>query len=171
MNPENWPGGDLTPDLCDAFPGVQVLAPEFIHFGAVDTFWGPIDTVRCLEDNSKVKQVLNTPGEGRVLVVDGGASMHVALLGDQIAEAAVANRWSGVLINGCVRDCIRLSELPLGVLGLNTHPRKTEKLDRGVIGVELSFAGCVFRPGFWLYADANGVVVSETELDLSQISR
>ncbi|CAD0319184.1 ribonuclease E activity regulator RraA [Xanthomonas hortorum] len=155
-----------TPDLCDRFPEVHVAEPLFRHFGGRAAFSGPIATVRCFEDNSRVRELAATLGDGRVLVVDGQGSLKHALLGDQIAAQAVANGWAGVLIHGCVRDVEILATLPLGVLALGACPRRTERRDLGEVEVPVNFAGVAFVPGHWLYADANGVLVAALPLSL-----
>ncbi|WP_319460373.1 ribonuclease E activity regulator RraA [Micromonospora sp. RTP1Z1] len=127
--------------------------------GGVAAFAGPAVTVRCFEDNALVKAVLAEPGEGRVLVVDGGGSVHTALMGDLIAGSAVANGWAGVVINGAVRDVAALRALPLGVKALGTNPRKSAKTGVGERDVPLSFGNCVFHPGAEVHCDDDGVVV------------
>jgi regulator of ribonuclease activity A len=154
-----------TPDLCDAFPDdVHVADPVFRVYGGRDFFGGRIVTIRCFEDNSKVKEQVALPGKGKVLVVDGGGSLRRALLGDQLAEQAVANGWEGILINGCLRDVQIIATLDLGVQALASHPMKTEKRGLGDVDVPVTFAGLTFIPGHCLYADANGVVVSSKML-------
>ena len=155
-----------TTDLCDAHPGVQVAEPVFRHFGGRRRFAGPVATVLCLEDNSRVREAVGEPGAGRVLVVDGGASLQCALLGDLLGEKAVGNGWSGVIVNGCVRDSARLGELPLGVMALATHPRRSEKRGHGERDVAVRFAGVTFHPGDFLYADEDGLILSGTALSL-----
>lgn len=149
-----------TPDLCDAHPEVQVVEPRFRGFGGRVAFHGAIATVRCHEDNSRVRELAGTPGQGRVMVVDGGGSLRRALLGDQIAANAARNGWAGFLIHGAVRDIEVLAQLDLGVQALAAHPMKTEKRGLGEVDVPVGFAGVDFHPGHWLYADANGVIVS-----------
>jgi len=149
-----------TPDLCDAFPEVQVAEPVFRGYGGRPAFAGPAATVKCFEDNSRVRELAATPGEGRVIVVDGGGSLRRALLGDQIATNAVKHGWSGFLIFGCVRDVEALAALPLGVQALAAHPMKTEKRGLGEVDVPVAFAGVSIAPGDWIYADANGVIVA-----------
>lgn len=155
-----------TPDLCDRFPEVVIAEPLFRRFGGRVAFSGPIVTVRCLEDNSRVGEQVRSPGEGRVLVVDGQGSLRHALLGDQLAASAVANGWAGLLIHGCVRDVEILATLPLGVQALAACPRKTDKRGLGEVGVPVNFAGVAFVPGYWVYADDNGVLLSPTPLAL-----
>lgn len=155
-----------TPDLCDAHPElVRVAYPIFRSYGGRDFFSGRIVTVKCFEDNSKVKQLVATPGRGQVMVVDGGGSLRRALLGDQLARQAVDNGWEGLLINGCLRDVQIIATLDLGVQALASHPVKTDKRDLGDVDVPVEFAGIRFCPGEWLYGDANGVVVSSRSLD------
>ena len=153
-----------TPDLCDQFPDVQVAEPVFRDFGGQTRFAGPAVTVKCLNDNSRVRELAATPGEGRVIVVDGGGSLRRALLGDMIAANAVKHGWAGFLIFGCVRDVEILSTLPLGVLALAAHPMKTDRRDLGEVDVPVAFAGVSVTPGDWIYADANGVIVARTRL-------
>lgn len=150
-----------TPDLADEFPGeVRAVQMQFRNFGAIDQFAGAVVTVKCFEDNSLVKNLVGTPGEGRVIVVDGGGSLRQALLGDMLAEKAVANGWSGLVINGAVRDVDQISTMALGVKALGTTPLKTDKLGAGQQDVEIEIGGVVFRPGDWVYADNNGVLVA-----------
>ena len=155
-----------TPDLCDQYPHlVRVVEPIFSNYGGRERFWGPIVTVKCLEDNSKVKQLLGTPGLGRVLVVDAGGSMRRACLGDMLAEQGVANGWSGILMYGCIRDVDDIMALDIGVQALGVHPMKTDKKDIGEIDVAVTFAGVTFNPGDYCYADNNGIIVSSKPLE------
>lgn len=132
---------------------------QFRQFGAHRVFSGPAATLRCFEDNALLKSTVSGPGEGRVLVVDGGGSVHTALMGDMIATIAADNGWSGVVINGAVRDVAVLAELPLGIKALGSNPRKSAKDGAGETGVEVSFGGATFRPGDQVFCDDDGVVV------------
>jgi len=149
-----------TPDLCDAHPGVSVAEPLFRDFGGSPAFCGRIRTVCCLEDNSRVRDLVGQDGQGCVLVVDGGGSLRRSLLGDQLAVRAVEQGWAGLLVNGGVRDVEALALLPIGIKALAATPMKTERRDLGEADVPVSFAGVDFTPGAWLYADSNGVIVS-----------
>jgi regulator of ribonuclease activity A len=150
-----------TPDLCDAHPElVRVCEPMFINFGGREAFAGEIVTIKCHEDNSLVKENAGKPGKGKVMVVDGGGSLRRALLGDMIAEQAVKNGWEGLVIYGCVRDVDALAELDLGVQAIAAIPLKTEKRGIGDLNVPVTFAGVCFKPGEYVYADNNGIVVS-----------
>ena len=156
---------DITPDLCDEYPDlVRVLEPMLANYGGREAFGGEIVTVKCFEDNSLVKQYLGTPGEGKVMVVDGGGSLRKALLGDMIAESAVENGWRGVIINGCIRDVSTIATFELGVQALASVPLKTEKRGMGDYNVPVTFGGVTFNPGEYVYADSNGVVVSARPL-------
>lgn len=155
----------VTPDLCDEFPEVHVVEPGFRNFGGVEAFGGEIVTVKCFEDNSIVKEQVAQPGQGRVMVVDGGGSRRAALLGDMLAEKAAANGWSGLVIFGCIRDVDVIGKTSLGVQALATHPRKTEKRGAGDLNVPVTFHGTTFQPGHFIYADNNGIVVSEKDLN------
>jgi len=154
-----------TTDLCDTHPNnVQVSEIQWLNFGGEAAFCGEIVTVKCFEDNSLVKEHCGKPGQGKVLVVDGGASMRRALLGDMIAADAVNNGWAGLVINGCVRDIEILMTLKLGVKALGAIPLKTEKRGLGYYNVPLRFSGVDFMPGHYLYADTNGVIVSAQQI-------
>lgn len=156
---------DITPDLCDQYPDlVRVLEPMLANYGGREAFAGEIVTVKCFEDNSLVKEYLGAPGQGKVMVVDGGASLRKALLGDMIAESAVKNGWQGVIIYGCIRDVSTISTLDLGVQALATVPLKTEKRGIGDYNIPVTFGGVTFHPGEYVYADSNGVVVSARPL-------
>ncbi|WP_407569980.1 ribonuclease E activity regulator RraA [Deinococcus altitudinis] len=155
-----------TTDLSDRHPQVQIAAPVFRDFGGRVAFAGPAFTVRVFEDNTPVRAALETPGQGRVLVVDGGASLNCALLGDVLGTLAVRNGWAGVVVNGCVRDSVALTSLPLGVKALATHPRRSGKGDSGEQDISLMFAGVSIEPGNWIYADADGLLVSSEALSL-----
>lgn len=152
---------DLSDRLADA---AQVAAPLFRDFGGRTRFSGPISTIKCFEDNSLVRAALEEPGDGRVLVVDGGGSMRCALLGDQLAALAVKNGWSGVLVNGCIRDSEAIAETDLGVKALAAHPRKSVKRGHGERDVLVRFAEVSFNPAHYLYADPDGVVITEQEV-------
>jgi len=154
-----------TADLCDDHSGeVQIAEPVFHDYGGVLAFHGPIETIHTFEDNSKVRELVGQPGNGRVLVVDGGGSKRCALLGDNLAAMAVENGWAGVVINGCIRDSHLIAEMPLGVKALATHPLKSVKRDLGDVGAPVRFAGVTFQPGHTLYADLDGIIVSEKSL-------
>lgn len=138
---------------------LQSVARQFLSLGGRTAFSGPIRTVRCFEDNVVLKSVLSSPGDGAVLVVDGGGSLKRALMGDMIAELAVDNGWSGVLINGAVRDRAALAQLPLGVKALGSNPRKSVKEGAGDKDLEVKFDDVTFRPGAMVYCDEDGILV------------
>jgi regulator of ribonuclease activity A len=149
-----------TSDLFDAHAAVaQTCETQLRSFGSVAAFSGRIATVRCLEDNVLVKQRVAEPGEGRVLVVDGGGSYRCALVGDNVAGAALANGWAGLVLNCCVRDTAELAELGLGILALGTNPKPSAKTGAGELDVPVTFGGCTFTPGATLHADGDGLVV------------
>lgn len=149
-----------TADLLDEHgERAAVCALALRHFGRVHVFEGEIATVRCFEDNVLVKQRVSEPGHGRVLVVDGGGSLRVALLGDNLAGLAVANGWAGLVIHGCVRDVSALGELDVGINALGSNPRPSGKHGDGEIDVPVTFGGVTFAPGAMLYSDEDGIVV------------
>ena len=156
----------ITPDICDAHPEVRVLDPLFVNFGAIEAFCGPVRTVKCFEDNSRVKEAVSEPSAGAVLVVDAGGSLRCALLGDMLAEKAADNGWAGVIMYGCVRDVDALAEIDLGVQALGAHPRRSEKHGAGQRDISVTFAGVTIEPGQWLYADNNGILIADQRLTL-----
>ncbi len=154
-----------TADLIDDYGAeLESCETQFRSYGARTRFAGVVETVRCDADNALVKSVLATPGEGRVLVVDGGGSLRTALMGDMIAASAVENHWAGVVINGAVRDVVALRDLDLGVKALGSNPRKSAKDGAGETGVPVVFGGAEFRPGAWLYSDEDGIVLASRGL-------
>jgi regulator of ribonuclease activity A len=158
-----------TCDLCDTHKNdssgaFRLLPPVFCDFGARRRFAGLVSTVKCFEDNTLVKAAVDSPGEGRVLVVDGGASLRRALLGGNLGAAAAHNGWAGVLIDGCVRDVAELALCHIGIRALAAMPLPTEKRSEGQRDVAVQIQGVWVRPGDWLYADEDGVVISATPL-------
>jgi regulator of ribonuclease activity A len=154
-----------TADLCDAFPGlVQVAEPLFRGYGGLEKFAGPIETVRVHEDNTLVRETLETPGRGRVLVVDGGGSLKCALVGGRLAGLAQSNGWSGVIVNGCIRDAVEIGQLRVGIRALNAVPMRSGKKGAGERGSTVSFAGVTFAPGCFIYVDSDGMLVAERDL-------
>jgi regulator of ribonuclease activity A len=154
-----------TTDLSDAHPDAQVCEPLFSDFGGRRAFHGPIATLKVFEDNGPVRAALERPGAGHVLVVDGGGSRRCALVGGLLGKLAQDNGWAGIVVYGCVRDVAELAQCDLGVKAIAAHPRKSEKgLHGGRTDRAVTFAGVVFRPGAWLYADADGIVVADRAL-------
>ncbi len=154
-----------TTDLCDAHPDVRVFEPVFRSFGGASAFGGALATVKAPDDNSLVRKALEEPGGARVLVVDGGGSLRCALVGGNLAALGAANGWAGIVVFGCGRDVAELRAANIGVLALARHPRKSDKRGLGERDVPLTFAGVTLRPGEFLYADEDGVIVSGRALD------
>ncbi len=151
-----------TCDLCDAHerdPALRVLPPLFRAFGGAAAFQGPAATLQCFEDNSLLRAALEEAGNGRVLVIDGGASMRCALVGGNLAALGVRNGWAGIVVDGCVRDEAEMAALPIGVRALALHPRRSEKRGEGRRDVAVRLQGVVVKPGDWIVADADGVIV------------
>ena len=156
-----------TCDLCDAHKDGQtprVLPPVFTDFGGRGRFCGPVSTVKCFEDTSLVKEAVDSPGHGRVLVVDGGGSLRRALVGGNLGAAAARNGWAGVVVDGCVRDVAELAACATGIRALAAVPLPTVKREEGQRDVPVQVQGTWVRPGDWLYADADGIVVAERAL-------
>jgi regulator of ribonuclease activity A len=149
-----------TADLVDEIgPDVRSCDVQFRQFGGRTQFAGPISTVRCVQDNALLKSVLSTPGDGGVLVIDGDASLHTALVGDVIAEFAHTNGWAGLIVHGAVRDAAALRNIDLGIKALGTNPRKSSKTGAGKRDVTVTFGGVQFVPGDIAYSDDDGIVV------------
>jgi regulator of ribonuclease activity A len=153
-----------TCDLCDVNKGALgatffVLPPVFANYGALAAFDGTVATVKCFEDNSLVKVALDEPGNGRVLVVDGGGSLRRALVGGNVAAAAAKNGWAGVVVDGAVRDAAELAATRVGIRALALVPLPTEKRNQGEREVAVQIQGVWVRPGDRLVADADGIVV------------
>jgi regulator of ribonuclease activity A len=158
-----------TCDLCDAHEGdtsgkFRVLPPVFRDFGMARPFCGPVQTLRALEDNSRVREAVNSPGEGRVLVVDAGGSLRRALVGGNLAVAAAKNGWAGIVVDGCVRDVAELRAAGIPVRALALMPLRTDKRGEGQAGESVQIQGVWVRPGDWLYADEDGMVVADCAL-------
>ena len=158
-----------TPDLCDQYEAelgksVRVVAPMFQRYGGRAAFSGEIVTLKIFEDNTLVREIFNEPGNGKVLVIDGGGSLRCALVGDQLAILAQKNGWEGVVVYGCIRDSGDINGIDIGVRALNTHPQKTVKKGIGERNLPVTFGGVTFHPGEWLYADEDGVLVSGKSL-------
>lgn len=157
----------VTPDLCDAHPElVRVVEPLFTNYGGRSAFGGEILTIKCHEDNSLVKEQVGNPGNGRVMVVDGGGSLRCALLGDMLAAKAVENGWAGIIIYGCIRDVDDIRTMDLGVQALRTIPIKSNRQGRGDLNIPVTFGGVTFRPGEYVYADNNGIIVASEALSM-----
>jgi regulator of ribonuclease activity A len=155
----------VLPDLCDANEEiVRVAEPVFSSFGGRTAYGGVIETIKCFEDNSLVADRVGEPGEGRVLVVDGGGSRRCALVGDNLAAKASANGWRGIIVYGCVRDVDELARIDVGVHALSAHPLRSVKKGVGERDRAVTFAGVTFVPGHYVYADRNGVIVAPRPL-------
>jgi len=154
-----------TADLYDAFADeLDVAAPVFHDFGRREAFSGPAATLKVFEDNTLVRAALESPGDGRVLVVDGGGSLRCALVGDKLARLSIDNGWAGLIINGCIRDSREIERMDIGIKALATHPAKSAKRGEGQEGITVAFAGVAFAPGRFVYADADGIVVADSDL-------
>ena len=154
-----------TTDLSDAHEEkLKYPDPIFQDFGGRIAFHGPVLTLKTFEDNTKVRAAVEQPGDGRVLVIDGGGSLRCALFGGNLAVLAAKNGWAGVVVNGCVRDGDELAAEAVGIKALGAHPRKSVKRDLGEFDVAVTFAGVTINSGDWLYGDRDGIVISTNKL-------
>ncbi|EOA05502.1 ribonuclease activity regulator protein RraA [Herbaspirillum frisingense GSF30] len=159
-----------TCDLCDANEDklasgtLHVLPPIFASFGRRQAFSGPARTLKVFEDNVLVRATLETPGNGQVLVVDGGGSLRCALVGGNLAQLAQDNGWAGILVNGCVRDAAELNACDVGIRALASHPQRSFRKGAGDADIKVGIAGVAVYPGDWIYADVDGVLVARTPL-------
>jgi len=152
-----------TADLCDEHYDngyIQICQPVFSDFGGHQQFHGKIHTVQCFEDNSKVREAVSKEGQGGVLIVDAGASLRCAMLGDILAAKAVENGWSGIILNGLIRDSDELSSMQLGIKALGAFPLKSTKRGMGNVDIPVAFAGVRFVPGDYVFADKDGIIAS-----------
>lgn len=154
-----------TADLCDEHSeNIQIAQPGMLSYGGKARFAGRIVTIKLFEDNSLLRDMLDNAGEGQVIVVDGGGSMRCALLGDMLADKAVSNGWGGLVINGCIRDSADIARMDIGIRALGTHPLKSVKRGIGEANVPVSFSSVLFKPGNYLYADEDGIIVAKEPL-------
>ncbi len=157
-----------TADLCDIYSDdVIIMHQQFKSYGKEESFYGEISTIKCFNDNSKVREAVNSEGSNKVLVVDGNASTDCALLGDMLAEAAFKNNWSGIIVNGCIRDSDVIANIGIGVFALSTIPIKSIKKNVGDVDIDVSFMNVTFKPGDYIYADLDGIILSNKKLDIS----
>jgi len=157
-----------TADLYDEYgDDLKVALPIFRDYGGKKIFHGPISTIKAFEDNSLVRKVLEEPGDGRVLIIDGDESLRCAMVGDMLAKLGMENGWAGIIVFGCIRDADVISKIDIGVKALNTNPRKSLKQGLGVKDVPVTFAGITFNVGEYVYADIDGVIVSENKINFS----
>lgn len=159
-----------TTDICDANENLisqgilRVCAPIFQLYGGVVKFQGPAVTLKVFEDNTWVRTLLDEPGQGRVLVIDGGGSLRCALVGGNLGVLAEKNGWAGILVNGCVRDTRELAESKIGIRALAAHPQKSVKRNVGERDLIVDFAGTTVKPGDMIYADEDGILVADQAL-------
>jgi regulator of ribonuclease activity A len=154
-----------TADLCDRYwPNLALCTAQFRSFGRRQTFHGPVETVQVFEDNVLVKEAIESVAAGTVLVVDGGGSLRCALVGGNLAATAARRALAGIIVYGCVRDVVELAVLDVGILALGACPVRSEKKRTGARGVPLRFGGVEWRPGMYVYADPDGVIVSPVPL-------
>ena len=159
-----------TTDICDAHEDklgagtLTVLPPVFISFGKLAHFAGPAHTLKVFEDNVLVRAALETPGNGQVLVIDGGGSLRCALVGGNLAVLAEKNGWAGMLVYGCVRDTEEINACSIGVRALAAHPQRSVRNGVGENNIRVAIAGIAVNPGDWIYADADGVLVAQDKL-------
>lgn len=163
-----------TADLCDKHSELehfQIAEPIFKSFGAKPAFCGQITTLTVFEDNVLIRNILEKKVTNRVLVIDGGGSHRCALLGGDLANIANNNGWQGIVVYGCIRDSVEINQIPIGIRALHPHPLKSHKKGTGNINDSVTFAGVHFSKDTYLYADADGIIISKTMLeDLSVTS-
>lgn len=155
------------PDICDAHAdNIQIGSLSFNSYGAKDIISGVIQTISCPDDNSLVKEILNQPGNNKVLIIDAKGVNHASMIGDQIASKALENNWNGIIVNGFVRDIEILKTIPIGIYAKGSIPKKTDKKGLGFLGVDVFMGGILIKTGNWVYLDSNGWVISKKELEL-----
>ncbi len=150
----------ITADVLDAHPELACVQTQFESYGGRARFSGPIRTLKCLEDTQLLMELVRTPGNGSVLVVDGEGSRRTALIGENHATTAAEQGWAGLVINGMARDTAGLASVNLGVRALGSVPRRSLRTGRGYVDIPVTFAGVDFEPGGWLWSDEDGIVVA-----------
>ena len=153
-----------TADLTDEHPELEVLEPIFVGFGKKAKFSGAVKTIKVFEDNTSVKRLVKSPGEERVLVIDGGGSMRCSLVGDNLARFAIENGWNGILVFGAIRDSAVIDEMEISIKALGTFPKKSVKRAEGLEDIALKFAGVTISPGDYIYSDEDGIIISPKSL-------
>jgi regulator of ribonuclease activity A len=154
-----------TADLWDEHhQHLSCVEPIFYSFGKKKAFSGKITTLKLFEDNSFVRKQLESNGKGKVLVVDGGASLRCALVGDKLAELAITNKWEGIIVNGCIRDSYLINQMDIAIKAINTSPVKSIKRNIGKMNISVNFSGVTFIPGQFVYSDNDGVLISKKSL-------
>ncbi|MBI3285560.1 MAG: ribonuclease E activity regulator RraA [Burkholderiales bacterium] len=159
-----------TCDICDANEdklasgALAVIPPIFMRFGRNAQFCGPATTLKVFEDNGMVRSTLELPGNGHVLVIDGGGSFRCALVGGNLAALAEQNGWAGIVVHGCIRDVDEINLCNIGVRALAPMPLRSIRRGGGECNVKISIAGVSIVPGDWIYADTDGVLVSRLSL-------
>ena len=155
------------PDICDAHAdNIQIGSLSLNSYGAKDIISGEIQTISCPDDNSLVKEILNQPGNNKVLIIDARGVNHASMIGDQIASKALENNWNGIIVNGFVRDIEILKTIPIGIYAKGSIPKKTDKKGLGFLGVDVFIGGILIKTGNWVYLDSNGWVITKKELEL-----
>ena len=155
------PNADLFDDHGDVS---QTCSTQFLDYGAISQFSGPIRTVQCFRDNQLIKDLLGEPGDGAVVVIDGGGSLESALMGDLIAANGMKNGWAGVVINGAIRDSVAIGKMAFGTKALGVNARKSSKDGVGTVDAIVEFGGVRFEPGHWIYCDEDGILVAPHQL-------
>ncbi|MFZ6767108.1 ribonuclease E activity regulator RraA [Undibacterium sp. Di26W] len=159
-----------TCDICDANEGkiatneLSVVPPIFMRFGKTSKFSGQAVTLKVFEDNVLVRSTLETPGNGQVLVIDGGGSFRCALVGGNLAALGEKNGWSGIIVHGCIRDVDEINQCNIGVRAMASMPLRSAKHGGGMKNLLINIAGVAIHPGDWIYADIDGVLVARHAL-------
>ena len=151
---------EATCDLYDKFLDTAARVPnlQWKDYGRRQ-FCGSAVTVKCFEDNSRIKELVATNGKDKVLIVDGGGSQRCAILGDNLAELAVQHEWEGLIVYGCVRDTSILQTLDIGIKALGSTPRKSTRRGEGQVNIDVCIGDVWIKPGDYVFADADGVLV------------
>ncbi|KAA8523477.1 hypothetical protein F0562_009900 [Nyssa sinensis] len=172
MRLEQYMASYATAEVCDTNAAIlangdlRILQPVFQIYGQCRAFSGPIVTLKVFEDNVLVRELLETKGEGRVLVIDGGGSMRCALVGGNLGQLAQNMGWAGIVVNGCIRDVDEINSCGIGVRALASHPQKSNKKGIGEKHIPIYVAGSLIQEGEWLYADSDGILISKMELSI-----
>ena len=156
-----------TSELCNIYADlIDVVEPIFCNYGGRSSFGGKVVTIKCFETNGLITQMVESDGEGKVLVIDGGGSTRRALIDSYIAEAAAKNGWEGIVCFGSVRDVDALEDIDIGIQGLVSIPVGASDDEHGESDLAVNFAGVTILPDDHIYADNTGIIVSPDPLDI-----
>jgi 3-hexulose-6-phosphate synthase/6-phospho-3-hexuloisomerase len=113
-------------------------------------------------DWAKPVESVDLAEPGTVIVIDAGGGGK-AVWGELATWSCVQKGVSGVVVDGAVRDIDVIRDLRFPVFAKTVNPTAGDPKGFGEINVEIICGGVKVRPGDWIIADDNGVVVVPKE--------